>query len=149
MAKKPGRKPKPRSAAPKPTVLHVRSARDEAAVARLRKLCMALPEAREKLSHGEPTWFAGAGKVFAMLDDHHHGAPHLSVWIPAPEGAQQVLIANDPARFWRPPYLGHRGWVGVVLDRKPDWDLVAGLVEQAYRLVAAPRLVAKLPPLDD
>lgn len=128
----------------KPTLRHARSARDEAVVARLRKLCMALPEAREKLSHGEPTWFAGAGKVFAMLDDHHHGAPHLSVWIPAPEGAQQVLIANDPERFWRPPYLGHRGWVAVVLDRKPDWDLVAGLIDQAYRIVAAPRLAAQL-----
>lgn len=133
------------AAASKPALRHVRSARDEATVARLRKLCMGFPDAREKLSHGEPTWFAGAGKVFAMLDDHHHGAPHLSVWIPAPPGAQQILIANDPERFWRPPYLGHRGWVAVVLDRKPAWDLVAELVDQAYRLVAAPRLIARLP----
>ena len=105
---------------------------------------MALPEAREKPSHGEPTWFAGSGKVFAMFDDHHHGAPHVSVWIPAAEGAQKVLIENDPRRYWRPPYLGHKGWVAVVLDARPDWKLVAMLIEQAYRLVAAPRLLAKL-----
>jgi len=113
-------------------------------LALLRAICMALPEAQQKPSHGEPTWFAGKGKVFAMFDDHHHGAPHVSVWLPAPAGAQQILIANDPERFWRPPYLGHRGWVAVVLDTRPKWNLVADLVEQGYRLVASPNLVAKL-----
>lgn len=116
-----------------------------AILGRLRVICLALPDAREKLSHGEPTWFAGSGKVFAMFDDHHHGAEHISVWLPAPDGAQRVLIENDPDRFWRPPYVGHRGWVAVVLDRRLDWKLVAALVEQAYRLVAPARLVAKLP----
>ena len=111
----------------------------------LRAICLALPEAREKISHGEPTWLAGKGKVFAMLDDHHHGAPHLSVWLPAALGAQEGLIESDPKRYFRPPYVGHRGWVGVVLETKPDWAVVAWLVEQAYRMVAAPRLVAKLP----
>jgi predicted DNA-binding protein (MmcQ/YjbR family) len=118
-------------------------------LARLRAICLALPEAQEKLSHGEPTWFAGTGKVFAMFDDHHHGAPHVSVWLPAPEGAQQVLIANDPKRFWRPPYLGHKGWVAVVLDTRPRWPLVADLVEQGYRMVASPKLVAKLDAPED
>jgi len=118
-------------------------------LARLRAICLALPEAQEKLSHGEPTWFAGRGKVFAMFDDHHHGAPHVSVWLPAPDGVQPMLIANDPKRFWRPPYLGHRGWVAMVLDAKPPWPLVADLVEQGYRLVASPRLVAKLDTPED
>jgi predicted DNA-binding protein (MmcQ/YjbR family) len=118
--------------------------RDQSVLTRLREICMALPEAQEKLSHGEPTWFAGRGKVFAMFDDHHHGAPHVSVWLPAPDGAQRVLIENDPLRFWRPPYLGHRGWIAVVLDTKPDWGLVADLVEQAYRLVASKKLLARL-----
>jgi predicted DNA-binding protein (MmcQ/YjbR family) len=112
----------------------------------MRKLCLALPDAREKVSHGEPTWFAGAGKVFAMFDTHHHGAAHVSVWLPAPLGAQEALIESDPERFFRPPYVGVNGWIGVVLDTKPDWGVVAGLVEQAYRLVAARRLVAKLGP---
>ena len=81
---------------------------------------MALPEANEKISHGEPTWFAGKGKVFAMLDDHHHGATHLAVWLPQPFDAQEALIGSDPARFFRPPYVGVSGWVGVVLDTGPD-----------------------------
>jgi predicted DNA-binding protein (MmcQ/YjbR family) len=113
-------------------------------LARLRAICLALPEANERVSHGEPTWFAGKGKVFAMLDNHHHGAPHLSVWLPA-GGAQQALIESDPKRFFRPPYVGSSGWVGVVLDTRPDWAVVAWLVEQAYRLVAHPRLLAALP----
>ena len=115
------------------------------ALARLRAICLALPEANEKLSHGEPTWFAGKGKVFAMLDDHHHGAAHLSVWLPAEPGLQQVLIESDPGRYFRPPYVGPSGWVGVVLDRRPNWAKVAWLVEQAYRLVAKPKLVASTP----
>src|SRR5688572_28078714 len=94
------------------------------AVARLRKICLALPEANEKLSHGEPTWFAGKGKVFAMLDDHHHGSGHLAVWLPQPLGRQEDLIDSDPELFFRPPYVGPSGWVGVVLDRKPDWPMV-------------------------
>jgi predicted DNA-binding protein (MmcQ/YjbR family) len=122
-----------------------RSPRGQAPLARLRAICLALPEANEKVSHGEPTWFAGKGKVFAMLDDHHHGAPHLSIWLPAGLGAQEALIESDPNRYFRPPYVGASGWIGVVLDTRPDWAVVAWLVEQAYRLVAHPRLVARLP----
>lgn len=113
-------------------------------LARLRAICLALPEAVEKVSHGEPTWFAGTGKVFAMLDDHHHGAPHLSVWLPAALGDQEALVQRDPRRYFRPPYVGHRGWVGIVLDTGPDWRAVAELVDQAYRLAAHPRLVKQL-----
>jgi hypothetical protein len=109
-------------------------------VERLRRICMALPEANEKLSHGEPTWFAGKGRVFAMLDDHHHGAAHLSVWLPQPFGAQEALIGSDPARFFRPPYVGVSGWVGVVLDTGPDWGQVADLVREAYLNVATTKL---------
>jgi len=101
---------------------------------------MALPESREKLSHGEPTWFAGKGKVFAMVDDHHHGAAHLSVWLPQPFGAQEALIGSDPERFFRPPYVGVSGWVGVVLDTSPDWHAVAALVRDAYLSVATMKL---------
>ena len=109
-------------------------------VGRLRQICMALPEANEKLSHGEPTWFAGKGKVFAMLDDHHHGAAHLSVWLPQPFGAQEALIGSDPDRFFRPPYVDVSGSVGVVLDTGPDWDAVAALVREAYLSVATTKL---------
>ena len=79
------------------------------------------------------------GRLFAQLDDHHHGADHLAVWLPAPLGEQEAMIFTDPEQFFRPPYLGPRGWVGVRLDRRPNWTVVEKLVEQAYRLVAPRR----------
>ncbi len=143
-AKKSSRKPstgQPRSG---PLLVRARSAESERLIERARRLCLAFPDANEKVSYGEPTWFAGAGKVFAMIDDHHHGAPHLSLWLPAPAGAQRALIGSDPGRYFRPPYVGARGWIGVVLDTKPDWSTVAALVEEAYRHVASRRLLARL-----
>jgi predicted DNA-binding protein (MmcQ/YjbR family) len=113
-------------------------------ITRLRKLCLALPEANEKISHGEPTWFAGKGKVFAMLDNHHHGAAHLSVWLPQPAGRAEALIDAEPKRFFRPPYVGSSGWVGVVLDLDPDWTMVESLITDAFRHVARSRLIAQL-----
>jgi hypothetical protein len=85
---------------------------------RLRALCTALPGVTEKLSHGEPTWFAR--KSFVMFADHHHD-DRLAFWCAAPPGAQEELVAADPERFFRPPYVGGRGWVGVYLD-VPDVD---------------------------
>src|SRR5690349_15520661 len=120
------------------------AARDAPLVERLRKICGSFPEAGERLSHGEPTWFAGKGKVFAMLDNHHHGSPHLSVWLPQPFGVQEALIGSDPKRFFRPPYVGPSGWVGVVLDTKPDWDMVESLVHDSFMHVATQKLVAQL-----
>jgi hypothetical protein len=115
-------------------------------VARLRAICLALPDANERLSHGEPTWFAGRGKVFAMLDGHHHGAEHLAVWLPQPIGVQEALIDSDPKRFFRPPYVGSSGWVGVILDRKPNWHMVRQLIRDAFVHVATRKLVARLDP---
>jgi predicted DNA-binding protein (MmcQ/YjbR family) len=113
-------------------------------VERLRKLCLALPEANERISHGEPTWFAGKGKVFAMLDNHHHGAKHLGVWLPQPRGVQERLLKEDSARFFKPPYVGPKGWVGVVLDTSPDWKRVASLIRDSYAFVATAKLRALL-----
>jgi len=120
------------------------AARDAPLVERLRKICLAFPDAGERLSHGEPTWFAGKGKVFAMLDNHHHGSSHLSVWLPQPMDVQETLIGADPDRFFRPPYVGPSGWVGVVLDTKPDWAMLQGLVDDAFRHVASKKLLALL-----
>ena len=108
------------------------------AVDRLRAICLALPDTTEKLAWSEPTWRV-RGKLFAQLDNHHHGADHLAVWLPAPLGEQEAMIFTDPARFFRPPYVGHRGWVGVRIDRRPNWTVVARLVKQAYGLVAPRR----------
>jgi hypothetical protein len=106
---------------------------------RLRKICLALPDTWEKLSHGEPAFFVGK-KQFASYDNHHHGAPHISVWCSAPPGAQQVLVNADPDRFFVPPYVGQRGWVAIVLDNSPDWGEVAAVIEEAYLNVASERL---------
>ena len=76
------------------------------------------------------------GKLFAQLDDHHHGADHLAVWLPAPLGEQEAMVDTNPRQFFRPPYVGPRGWVGVRIDRRPNWTVVATLVAQAYRMVA-------------
>jgi len=108
-------------------------------IQRLRAICLALRETTEKIAWGEPTWRV-KGKLFAQLDNHHHGADHLAVWLPAPLGEQESLVFLDPQRFFRPPYVGSRGWVGVRIDGRPDWKLVMTLVNQAYREVAPPRL---------
>src|SRR4029453_13721748 len=102
---------------------------------RLRAICLALPDTTEKIAWGEPTWRV-RGKLFAQPDDHHHGADHLAVWLPAPLGEQEAMIYTNPRQFFRPPYVGPRGWVGVRIDRRPNWKQVAALVEQAYRHVA-------------
>jgi hypothetical protein len=109
-------------------------------VDRLRAICLAFPEATEKLSHGEPTWFV-RGKVFAMLDDHHHGADRLAAWLPAALGVQDLIVRKDPKRYFVPPYVGGRGWIGVRIDGRPDWKLVGTLVRDAYTQVAPKRLL--------
>ena len=117
---------------------------DEPLIERLRALCLSYPEALEKRSHGEPTWFAGKGKVFAMLDNHHHGAEHLSVWLPQPAGVQHARLEEDPARYFKPPYVGVKGWLGVVLDGDTDWSELAKMLREAYLVVATAKLKAKL-----
>ncbi|WP_166346693.1 MmcQ/YjbR family DNA-binding protein [Phytoactinopolyspora limicola] len=110
---------------------------------RLRRLCLALPETTERPSHGEPTWFVRDKKVFVTYADHHHD-DRLGFWCAAPPGVQEELVAEDPERFFRPPYVGHRGWLGVRLDVPVDWDEIAEIVRDAYRLVAPKTLVAQL-----
>lgn len=116
----------------------------QSALERVRTLCMRLPEAEERLSHGEPTWFVRGEKVFVMFADDHHGDGRLAIWCNATLGAQQALMQANAEQFFVPPYVGPRGWVGVRLDRDPDWDEVADLIEDAYRVTAPPRLVARL-----
>jgi predicted DNA-binding protein (MmcQ/YjbR family) len=110
---------------------------------RLRQLCLALPETTERLSHGEPTWFVHGKKTFVMYANHHHD-DRLGFWCAAPDAAQEALVGSDPERFFVPPYVGHRGWLGVRLDGPVDWDQIADLVEDAYRRVAPKSLVAEL-----
>jgi len=109
----------------------------------LRKLCLALPETTERLSHGEPTWFVRGKKTFVMFADHHHD-DMLAFWCPAPPGVQEELVRTEPERFFRPPYVGHRGWLGVRLDVDVDWGEIDRIVREAYRLVAPKTLAARL-----
>ncbi|MFG1945553.1 MmcQ/YjbR family DNA-binding protein [Nonomuraea sp. NPDC048826] len=112
---------------------------------RLRAICLSLPEVTERLSHGEPTWFVRGKKTFVMYADHHHD-DRLAFWCAAPPGAQEELVAHDPIRFFRPPYVGHRGWLGVHLDVEGvDWDEIAELVTDAYRQIAPKSLLTQLP----
>ncbi|MEU4517604.1 MmcQ/YjbR family DNA-binding protein [Amycolatopsis sp. NPDC024027] len=109
----------------------------------LRKLCLALPETTERLSHGEPTWFVRGKKTFVMFADHHHDDV-LAFWCPAPPGVQEELVRTEPDRFFRPPYVGHRGWLGVRLDVDVDWGEIGRIVREAYRLVAPKTLAARV-----
>ncbi|WP_344885316.1 MmcQ/YjbR family DNA-binding protein [Allokutzneria multivorans] len=109
----------------------------------LRKLCLALPETTERLSHGEPTWFVRDRKTFVTYAHHHHD-DRLGFWCAAPPGVQEELAAEEPARFFRPPYVGHRGWLGVYLDVELEWAEIGEIVEEAYRMVAPKTLLAQL-----
>src|SRR5690348_6629424 len=97
------------------------------ALSRLRALCLAFPEVTERLSLGEPTWFVHGKKTFVMYADHHHD-DRLAMWCAAPLGMQEAFIAEDAGRYFRPPYVGVRGWLGVYLDVAVDWDEVAAVV---------------------
>ena len=104
----------------------------------LRAICLALPEAAEKEAWGDPT-FRVRDKIFAM---EKRGDGRISLWCKAPSGSQMILVGADPDRFFVPPYVGHKGWVGVRLDTNPDWGEVAALVRRSYLLVAPKRLTA-------
>jgi len=108
---------------------------------RIRGICLALPEVSERLSHGSPTFFVRGKKAFVMVLNDHHGDGRFALWCAAPEGMQQMLVEADPERFFVPPYVGHRGWLGVRLDRGLHWDELAGIAEDAYAEVAPRKLV--------
>ena len=115
---------------------------DDDPLPRLRALCLALPEAAEKPT-GRHAAFQVRGKTFAWFTDNHHGDGMLALTFKAPPGAQEVLVGSDPDRFFVPPYVGHRGWVGLRVDTAAvDWDEVADLVADSYRLLAPRRLAA-------
>jgi hypothetical protein len=115
----------------------------EAVLARIRAICLAFPETSERPSHGQPTFFVRGKKSFLMVLDDHHGDGRFAIWCAAADGVQQMLLAADPERFFRPPYVGHRGWLGVRLDRGLDWDELEGIAEDAYAEVAPASLVEK------
>jgi hypothetical protein len=108
---------------------------------RLRAVCLALPETSERPSHGAPTFFVRGKRAFVTVMTNHHGDGRFALWCAAGDGIQRMLVDADPERFFVPPYVGHRGWLGVRLERALDWDELAGIVEDAYAAVAPAKLV--------
>ena len=119
----------------------VRAAERERTLKRIREICLSFPETSERLSHGAPTFFVRGKKAFLMVLTDHHGDGRFAIWCAAADGMQKMLVDADPERFFVPPYVGHRGWLGVRLDRALDWDELAGIAEDAYAEVAPTKLV--------
>jgi hypothetical protein len=113
----------------------------EAVLMKLREICLGLPETSERLSHGAPTFFVREKRAFVMVMTDHHGDGRFALWCAAPDGMQKMLVEADPERFFVPPYVGHRGWLGVRLDRGLHWEEVTGIAEDAYAEVAPKSLV--------
>ena len=116
----------------------------EEQIERVRRICLSLPGTWEKISHGEPTWFV-AKKVFAMFSNNHHGDGHVAVTVPAAIGIQEMLIKKSPKKFYRPPYVGPSGWVGIEVDRVSDKELAAH-IREAWQLIAPAKLRPLLTP---
>jgi len=110
-------------------------------LAAVREICLALPETSERLSHGEPTFFVGGKRTFASVWDSHHGDGRYALICAAPAGMQDALVGSDPEHFFVPAYVGHRGWLGVRLDRGFDREEIAGILEDAFAEVAPRRLL--------
>lgn len=115
-----------------------------APLAKLRDVCLSLPEATEKEAWGEPT-FRVRDKIFAMFATDHHHDGNIAVWCKAPMGLQEILVDSDPERFFRPPYVGPKGWIGIRLHGKVDWKEVRSLVGESWRMTAPKKLAATLP----
>jgi hypothetical protein len=110
---------------------------------RVRAICLRFPEVTERVSHGAPAFFVKKQFVALWAQGHHDNEfPHL--WCAAPDGAQAEQMAIEPDRFFRPPYVGGRGWLGMRLDGDVDWDEVAQVCQEAYRAIAPAKLVADL-----
>lgn len=116
----------------------------EQALDQVRAHGLALPETNERLSHGAPTFFIRDKKTFVMFVDNHHDDGRLAIWCAAPAGVQENLVETEPERFFRPPYVGHRGWIGVRLDVDVEWDEIGEIMTDAYRHVAPKKLIAQL-----
>jgi hypothetical protein len=122
-------------------VAYPSAATRNAVLERVRTICLALPETSERLSHGAPSFFVREKRCFLMVLDNHHDDGIFGLWCAAPPGHQDLLVEANPDRFFRPPYVGHRGWLGVRLHDEIDWDELEGIVEDAFATVAPARLL--------
>jgi hypothetical protein len=110
-------------------------------IERVRRICLALPDTSERLSHGEPTFFVH-NKVFVMFANNHHGDGRIAVWLPAPEGAQAAILESAPKVYFKPPYVGVKGWIGIELARIAD-ERLSFHIHLAWELIVPKRLLAQ------
>ena len=120
------------------------SAEAKAALQELERICARFPEVTVRPSHHTPTFFVRDKKVLCHLWDDHHGDGRLAIWCAAQPGVQTELVDREPERFFVPPYVGHRGWIGVRLDVDVDWEEIDSILEEAYRMTAPKTLVRQL-----
>jgi hypothetical protein len=111
---------------------------NEKLLAKLRTIALAMPATDEAINHGRPC-FRVREKTFVMFLDNHHRDGRVAIWCKAPPGAQSMIVEGDPERFFVPPYVGPKGWIGARLDRKPDWAAIRALVEESYAMTAEPK----------
>jgi hypothetical protein len=104
---------------------------------RVRRICLALPDASERASHGGPAFFIRDKRSFVTYMDHHHDDGRLALWCASSSDVQQMLATSRPEQFFVPPYVGHLGWIGVRLDRDLSWDEIERVIADAHRVVAA------------
>jgi hypothetical protein len=118
-------------------------------LARVRKICLSLPEAKEVEAWGAPTF--RVGKIFAMYaqPDNHHGDGREGIWVKSPHFTQDLLCRGQPTRYFKPPYVGPQGWTGVYLDEDTDWIALTVLLRDAWRSTASKKIAALLPDDDD
>ena len=111
---------------------------------RVRKICLSLPETTERPSHGAPSFFVRDKVCFVSYMNHHHDDGRLALWCACPSGMRDGVVKAQPDQYFVPPYVGVRGWIGVRLDREPDWDGVERVIRDAYLAVAPKKLVAEV-----
>lgn len=115
---------------------------------KLREIIDTFPEMSERLSHGSPSFFIRGKKTLCSYHEYHHGSDRITLWCPAPPGVQEELVSTEPERFYKPPYVGPSGWIGIYLDGKGknavDWDEVTEILKESYRKVAPKKLIAIL-----
>ena len=112
----------------------------DVALGKVRNACLSLPETSERPSHGGPAFFIRGKKCFVMFLDDHHDDGRLAIWCAAPDGVQAEMVDTEPERFFRPPYVGHLGWLGVQLPRTDQAELDA-ICREAFIAVAPPSLL--------
>ncbi len=122
--------------------MHPAANMSEKQLERVRRICFTLPETSKKLSHGEPTFFVN-NKVYVMFADNHHNDGRIAVWLPVPSGFQAALIESDPEIYFKPSYVGVRGWIGIELKRISDKDLTFH-IQTAWELIAPKRLLSQI-----